>query len=272
MFKYICIVIILYISFRELYECYYPEKDNKINTNNVPELVDNKTVIYNKENKLFGDKYVPNDPLLSRGSNATIPKKVIIDKVIFDKPNPWTRLDTDTSQDYPFRYFIKIKFSSLNDYQIWKQIVPNLDFNAQSGELIIPSKDEGSALGLVNLIIAQLNDHISLQDILNKNLIQISVAKAQEHEVIRSELRNQILDNISGKETVKTSDYEEDLALKVVSKSQNQQLTEPPMIPINTNAPKIDRNEKITVSAANDVKKQNTKDVEAFEGNDFSYL
>ena len=53
----------------------------------------------------------------------------------------------------------------LNDYQTWKQIIPNLDFNPQSGELIIPSKDEPSALALANLIVINITGQLSLENI-----------------------------------------------------------------------------------------------------------
>jgi hypothetical protein len=51
----------------------------------------------------------------------------------------------------------------LNDYQTWKQIILNLDFNP--GELIIPSKDEPSALALANLIVINITGQLSLENI-----------------------------------------------------------------------------------------------------------
>ena len=198
----------------------------------------NEEFKFNKQTQYFGDKSTSNDPLISNIASSTYKLKNESKTVNFDQPHPWTRVDIVNGDEFPFRYYIKIKISSLNEYQNWKQLVPNLDFNANTGELIIPSKDEGSALALANLIIAQLQDQISLQDIINKNLLQISVAKAQAHEVIRTKLRDQILDNINAKKVViKTSNYQEDLATETKPTKEN---------------------------------KEKMEDIEAFDGNDYS--
>ena len=198
----------------------------------------NEEFKFNKQTQYFGDKSTSNDPLTSNIASSTYKLKNESKTVNFDQPHPWTRVDIVNGDEFPFRYYIKIKISSLNEYQNWKQLVPNLDFNANTGELIIPSKDEGSALALANLIIAQLQDQISLQDIINKNLLQISVAKAQAHEVIRTKLRDQILDNINAKKVViKTSNYQEDLATETKPTKEN---------------------------------KEKMEDIEAFDGNDYS--
>ena len=39
---------------------------------------------------------------------------------------------------------------------------------------------------------------MSLKDILEKNLIQISVAKAKSHELVQNKLRDQIVENLYG--------------------------------------------------------------------------
>ena len=58
----------------------------------------------------------------------------------FDRPNPWTRVIYHDKDEYPYHFHFKINIPSLNDFQTWKQIIPNLDFNPRTGELIIPSK------------------------------------------------------------------------------------------------------------------------------------
>ena len=172
----------------------------------------------------------------------------------FDNPNPWSRLDVNYDDEFPFKYYIKINFTSLNDYQNWKQLVPNLDFSPKSGELIIPSKNEGSALALVYLLLAQIHDQMSLQDIINKQLIQISVSKAQDNDKIRKKLRGQILSIMNGTQVVKTSNYEEDLAIPKSSKKSDP-------VPVNN------------VESFNDKKiNLDSKEIEAFDGNDFSYI
>ena len=127
----------------------------------------------------------------------------------FYKPNPWTKIVTDMSSEYPYLYFIKIRIPSLNDYENWKQIVPNLDFDARSGELIIPSKDEPSALAIANLISSNFSGNLTLKEILDKNLIQISISKARNHELVQHKLREQIMDNLYGQPLNKPQEIKE---------------------------------------------------------------
>jgi hypothetical protein len=130
----------------------------------------------------------------------------------FREPKPWTKIMYKNNENYPFIFFIKIKIPSLNDYQTWKQIIPNLDFDSKTGELIVPSKDEGSALAIVNLIISNFQGQLSIENILEKNLIQISIAKAQQYDMVRNKLREQIVETLQGKESGNKSDFEQDLA------------------------------------------------------------
>lgn len=150
------------------------------------------------------------------------PREVVPNKFIiwsFAQPVPWSQIVYVYEQQYPFRFFIKLHVPSLNDYQAWKQIVPNLDFDSRSGELIIPSKNEESALAICNLIVSTFQGQLTIENILEKNLIQISVMKAQQYELVKNKLREQIIDAISGKPNKflnntdnKSNDFEQDLA------------------------------------------------------------
>lgn len=116
----------------------------------------------------------------------------------FDVPKPWSKVVYNPNDNYPYNYYIKLRIPSLNDYEAWKNIVPNLNFDPRSGELIIPSKDEASALALANLISINFTGQLSLDNILEKNLIQISISKAKAHEVVQHKLREQIIENLHG--------------------------------------------------------------------------
>ena len=125
--------------------------------------------------------------------------------------------------------------------QNWKKIIPVLDFDPSSGELIIPALDEGTALAIANLILANLHNSISLEDIMSKQLLQISIAKAQAHEIVRNKLREQILSVTHSKLGSKVpSNFEKDLA----------------------HEPKV----------AQETPRKLKEDIEAFDGNDYSYL
>jgi hypothetical protein len=131
----------------------------------------------------------------------------------FDKPYPWTKVIYNEDDEFPYYFHIRITIPSLNDFEKWKQIIPNLDFNPNSGELIIPSKEEASALAVANLICINFSGQMTIENILNKDLIRISIHKSLTHEVVRNKLREQIMEVLYGKPSnnIKTN-YEEDLA------------------------------------------------------------
>ena len=117
------------------------------------------------------------------------------------------------NKEYNYHFYIKIHIPSLNAYENWKQIIPNLNFNATTRELIIPSKDEQSALALINLIYMNFMGQISLTNILEKNLIQISINKCKAYKVIENKIRDQINDNLNGNVNAKINVlYEKDLS------------------------------------------------------------
>ncbi len=179
------IVIILFIIFEQLYETY---KQQVVKNNNSENIIKPK-----QKSVQFSDN-VELDHNIRRVTRANISE--------IDMPNgnnnPWSRVLYNPNDDYPYYFYIKIRIPSLNDYESWKQIIPNLNFDPRTGELIIPSKDEPSALALANLIVVNFTGQLSLDNILEKNLIQISVTKAKSHEVVQNKLREQIVNNLQG--------------------------------------------------------------------------
>ncbi len=177
----------------------------------------------------------------------------------FDKPNPWTKVILNDQDEYPYYFHIKISIPSLNDYQVWKQIVPNLEFNPRSGELIIPSKEEASALALANLICINFTGQMSIENILEKNLIQISVSKARSYEVVQNKLREQIMENLYGKSVTKVqTSFEQDLARNSINNNGRVDFTSDQF---------SDTFEHFT-----DQSQSGNNTIEAYDGSDFSYL
>ena len=132
----------------------------------------------------------------------------------FYEPKPWTKIIYKYHVEYPFYFFIKIKIPSLNDYENWKKIITNLEFNPSSGDIIIPAKDEETALAIANLIISNFNDNISLSDIINKDLIGISIMKTKKHENIKNKIREQIMNSYKSKSIVNNNmEFQTDLAI-----------------------------------------------------------
>jgi hypothetical protein len=118
---------------------------------------------------------------------------------LFSSPNPWNKIVYDPSNEYPWAFYLKTKIPSLNSYDAWKNIIPNIDL-VKNSSIIIPSKDEASALAIANLMVINFSGDMSLDDILKKNLIQISISKAKSHLVVQNKLREQLN---SSKKTIK---------------------------------------------------------------------
>lgn len=181
-------------------------------------------------------------------------------EIVYDKPNPWSKIIVDQNQEYPYLFCLKVKIPSLNDFENWKMIIPNLEFNPRSGELIIPSKDEPSAIALANLIIINFSGQISLKDILDKKLIEVSVSKAKSFEVVQNKLREQIMENLYGKQfNISQTSFEKDLAKNKES--------------IISESNKVDfKSEDFTDTFEQFTDNNLDEGIEAWDGNDFSYL
>jgi hypothetical protein len=195
-------------------------------------------------------------------NKQSVPKSQV-KEVLFDKPNPWSKIIIDQTQEYPYLFYIKVKIPSLNDFENWKLVVPNLEFDPRTGELIIPSQDEPSAIALANLIVINFSGQISLKDILDKNLIGISVSKSKSFEVVQNKLREQIMENLYGKQfNISQTSFEKDLAKKQET-----------VIDTNNKSNKLDFTSENFTDTFEQFSDDNQKEgIDAWDGNDFSYL
>ena len=213
MLRQLLVVVILYLIINQMILSFSQEKitvpnDDKVE---IPKEVSNKNasgIIPKVPIDLFGKPY------------QYEPNKFII--WVFLQAKPWTQIIYTYNESFPFRFFLKVRVPGLNDYQAWKQIIPNLDFDSKTGEIIIPSRDEAGALAIANLIVSNFGGQISIENILEKNLIPISINKAQQYEMVRTKLREQIVEALQGKSTTSNTDYEKDLAKETVSEKQTE--------------------------------------------------
>jgi hypothetical protein len=260
MIKVISIIVILYIIIQNFLE------NNSLQINDIENINLKQSVDklpYNNLNKLkqnYNFEKVPSESTQENNIN-------------FDTPNPWTRIIVHTQDEYPYHFHIKLKIPSLNDYDNWKEIIPNLNFNAQTGELIIPSKDEPSALAIANLICINFLGQITLKNILDKNLIQISIIKSKNYELVQNKLREQINENINGKNYIKSNtQFHQDLGISsnINSKKNSKKidfLTDSQ--PNNDSAMDNLFNRTFEKFSGNNNENDN---IEAYDGHDFSYL
>jgi hypothetical protein len=234
MTKKVFIFIIVFIVSYEIYLLYSEPKmkikiikQNKINEQETSPVVNKpfsfientniETELPNNSEDLLNNDLIDNvDPNMF-GKPSEYEKDNIIVWDILD-PEPWEKIVYKYNEKYPFNFYIKIKVPSLNDYNNWKNIIPNLDFNPRSGQIIIPSNDEETALSIANLIITNFKGDISLDDILNRNLIDISINKAKKYQVVKNKLIEQIMTNLNEKPKKEsfnnTNSFTTDLAKK----------------------------------------------------------
>ena len=126
-------------------------------------------------------------------------------------------------------------------------------------------------------MVINFGGQMSLEDILEKNLIQISITKAKTHEVVQTKLREQIMENLQGKPMFSTKpSFENDLAVNncnttIEQRQLNKTGTKTPgvscddRVDFQTNQFKDTFEHFSTTNATSD-------GIEAFDGNDFSYL
>lgn len=193
MIKKVFILIIIFIVFYEIYLLYLDKPDN----------IDDEIETISNDNNLQHDDITKEDNIfepdpLMFGEPVQYDKNNIIIWSLLD-PHPWSKVVYKYYDKNPFYFYIKIKIPSLNDYSNWKEIIPNIDFDPKTGELIISSQDEETALSIVNLIISNFKGDLSLEEILDKNLIKISINKARKYEIVKHKLIEQITTNLNSK-------------------------------------------------------------------------
>jgi hypothetical protein len=231
MTKKVLIFIIVFIVFYEIYVLYsekpiiVKEKKNNesIESPKIQEInpVENKSFSF--INKEIPDDKLEDDEVLVENIDPNMfgkPSEYERDKIIVWSmldPKPWNKVIYRYKEKYPFNFYLKVRVPSLNDYSNWKNIISNLDFDPRSGEIIIPTEDEETALSIANLIVSNFRGDLSLEEILSKNLIDISINKAKKYEVVKNKLIEQIMTNLNDKPKESFNDtqtYSNDLAKK----------------------------------------------------------
>lgn len=128
---------------------------------------------------------------------------------------PWNKIVYNYSHNFPYYYYIKAHINNLQEYQQWKEILPNLNFDPKRKSIVIQTKDETTALAVANIILSNLQGKIQLSEIIEKQLIPISINRAKKYTMVKNKLKEQLIENINGSTNNKDTnmlDYTEDLA------------------------------------------------------------
>ena len=118
---------------------------------------------------------------------------------IFDKPNPWNKIQYFSHIN---KYYIKI--NNINEHvekiMLWKSlpIIKSdlIDIDIDNDYLILKTHSEEEALVICNLIINHINNNLTINDIVTKNLINYSINKAKRYKLIKTKLSELIKEGV----------------------------------------------------------------------------
>lgn len=155
--SYIGIIIILLLVIIEIYFSYIVKPEEKFTQTQVP-----------KEEKNTKESVIENE------------------EIDFDEENPWCKVILG-KENYT-KYFIKIKNFDSKKFIDWKQLINKVDYDVDMKTLIVETDSEAEALAIVNLVISNMNSDIDMNEILEKNLLTISIRKAKAHKLVCNKL------------------------------------------------------------------------------------
>ena len=185
------------------------------------------------------------------------PDKILSEGYLFiiNNPNPWN--DKIYNENKEENYLFVLKVNNINSYtsdyqnnlRNWKSIIPEINFNLKTGELIIPANDENFALAVANLLLSNFKNDLDFKNIMDKKLIQVSIYRLKSHQSVRIKIIEQILENTGNIQDITDTnpDYEEDLADTATAS-------------VSVESPEMTEQKKVT------------ENISAYEGGEFSFI
>lgn len=129
-----------------------------------------------------------------------------------ENPNPWNVIAYIETDKFPYKFSFKHNLdANKNIIKKWKSIIPNISYN--NNLLLIPAKDENSALVILNLLLKNIMNEITFDNIINNNLIPKSLAKISNFKVIRNKILEQIKELYNNKKSETSESEGDDLAI-----------------------------------------------------------
>jgi hypothetical protein len=188
------------------------EKKEKLDNKKTPNYVNpiENNLLYNKINSEdINSKDINSEDINSKDINSKdINSKDINSKDINSKDiKPWNKI-SQLNNDFT-KYILKINNFNENKLIEWKKIIKNLNYDKNNKNISYITQHEGEALAIANLILSNLNNDIKLEEILDNNLLQISIKKAVNHKLVSSKLR-ELIETSNNKEINETFDFDID--------------------------------------------------------------
>jgi len=117
----------------------------------------------------------------------------------FDEPNPWMQIYVGNNIN---KYYLKIndieKYKEKININMWEDIPfirKDLIMN-EDDTLILATNNEKEALVVANVLLSYILGDLTLNNIIEKDLINMSLQKAQKYELVVNKLRELIKDNL----------------------------------------------------------------------------
>lgn len=133
-------------------------------------------------------------------NNFTHKELTTVKEIIIINKLPWDKIKETKDQNY---YYINIKKFDEKKYMEWKDLISDIEYDISKKLLKIPSKDEERAISIVNLMISNMNNDIKMSDIIENNLINRSIIKSRQRNVLFNKIKNLVIENNS--ETTKNN-------------------------------------------------------------------
>ena len=127
-------------------------------------------------------------------------------------PKPWNVIAYIETDEFPYKFSFKYNLdASKHIIKKWKSIIPNISYS--NNLLLIPAKDENSALVILNLLLKNIMNEITFDNIINNDLIPKSLAKINNFKVIRTKILEQINELYDNTKSETSESDGEDLAI-----------------------------------------------------------
>ena len=180
-----------------------------------------KNKIEDDKNKKEEKKSTPNE--IKPIQNNLLNKIENLKEESNDNIKPWyeiRKLENGSNE-----YILKVNNFNENKLIKWKELITNFNYDNTNNKISYITNQEGEALAIINLVLSNLNNDIELKEILDNNLLQISIKKAINHKLVLKKLKD-LIESSNNKEINEDFEYNID-TYNIDNSLNNQDMIEP---------------------------------------------
>lgn len=189
-------ILIIYEIIYQIDESHKPKQDinkeNKINNQdtNKETMQQQVTKNLNYSHPMYG---VADEVLFEDKQLGSQMVNYVVHRYSMAVSKPWDIIDIIPDYVYQYKYYIKLNRNI--DINNWRKLYPAIEI--VDGVLMIESNNEEISIALLNLILNHELKNITFQEIMNKDLLNVSVNKLSEHKMVKPKLIDQIEENLN---------------------------------------------------------------------------